>query len=218
MHKALCLIFLISFNAHSFLGAGGSVGAVFDLVTTTASQLNELEKLVSSAQTYTKQMNQYNQLVRDEYFRAQRVLYLSEQVAKKRQVQNLGNLNRAIRELKSNMKNLEYVMEKYSIVQAKEVQTHQEVELEKKLNTHKQEIAKSQLEESVNASTQSRSNQLTAQNTALIYESQVGMHNSHLEVLKNTATTNRLMAEKMERERIKEMGLRRSYGMRISNE
>jgi hypothetical protein len=53
MHKALCLIFLISFNAHSFLGAGGSVGAVFDLVTTTASQLNELEKLVSSAQTYT---------------------------------------------------------------------------------------------------------------------------------------------------------------------
>jgi Sec-independent protein translocase protein TatA len=163
-------------------------------------------------------MNQYNQLVRDEYFRAQRVLYLSEQVAKKRQVQNLGNLNRAIRELKSNMKNLEYVMEKYSIVQAKEVQTHQEVELEKKLNTHKQEIAKSQVEESVNASTQSRSNQLTAQNTALIYESQVGMHNSHLEILKNTATTNRLMAEKMERERIKEMGLRRSYGMRISNE
>jgi hypothetical protein len=44
------------------------------------------------------------------------------------------------------------------------------------------------------------------------------MHNSQLEILKNTATNNRLMAEKMERERVKEMGLRRSYGMRISDE
>lgn len=79
-------------------------------------------------------------------------------------------------------------------------------------------MAKSQVKESINAGTQSRTNQLTAQNTALIYESQVGIHNSQLEMLKNTATTNRLMAEKMERERLKEMGLRRSYGMGISNE
>lgn len=211
--RTLSLLFLLSFNAHAFIGPGTSAGALFDLVTTTASQLNELEKLVSNAEVYTHQMNEYNRLVRDEYFRAQRVLYLSEQMARKREVSDLGSLNSAIRELRGNMRSLEYLMEEYSIIQAEEIQTRQRVEIEKDLNSHREEMAKNQVEESINPGTQSRSNQLTAQNTALIYEGQVEIHNTQLDSLRHQSTTNRLLAEKLERDRIKEHQLRKSYGL-----
>lgn len=55
-----------------------------ELVTTTASQLNELEKLVSNAEKYTAKMQQYNELFQDEYFRAERVLYIAESLAAKK--------------------------------------------------------------------------------------------------------------------------------------
>lgn len=211
--RIFSLLFLLSFNAQAFIGPGTSAGALFDLVTTTASQLNELEKLVSNAEVYTRQMNEYNRLVRDEYFRAQRVLYLSEQMAKKREVQDLGGLNRAIRELKLNMGSLEHIMKQYSIIQAEEIQTRQHVEAEKRLNQRREEMAKNQVEQSINPRTQSRSNQLTAQNTALLYEGQVEMHDTQLDILRHSSTTNRLLAEKLERERLKEYELKKAYGI-----
>ena len=189
-----------------------------DLVSTTASQLNELERLVSNTERYTKRMRQYNELVRDEYFRAQRVLYLSRQMTAERKIENLGELNGAIRELKYSMSDLKGLMREYAIIKEKEEQIKKKSEIKGKLSESKEALAKKQVESSVNPGTQSRANQLTAQNTALLYESQLENNQSQREILEQTATTNRLLAEKLEDKRLKEMKKREFYGLEGQNE
>ena len=71
---------LLSMKAQSQI-ISSDTALLVELVTTTASQLNELEKLVSNAEKYTAKMQKYNELFQDEYFRAERVLYLAESVA-----------------------------------------------------------------------------------------------------------------------------------------
>ena len=79
------LIFLISFKSYAFIGFGTATAILVELVTTTASQLNELETLVTNAEKHTQRMQEYNILLQDEYFRAQRVLYVAESVAAKKE-------------------------------------------------------------------------------------------------------------------------------------
>jgi len=185
-----------------------------ELVTTTASQLNELEKLVSNAEKYTKRIQRYNELFQDEYFRAERVLYLAESVSAKQEVAGLGDLNSAIRELKFSMEEMRQLMKEYSMIKAEEKKTKIEVKALKKVNVRKEKIARSQVNKSITARTSGRATQLTAQNTAMIYESNVDIHNTQLEILEKMSTTNRLMAEQMEQKRLEQMDKEKSYGRR----
>jgi hypothetical protein len=185
---------------------------LMNLVTTTASQLNELEKLVSNAEKYTEKVQQYNELFQDEYFKAERVLYIAESLAAKKDVQDLGDLNWAIRELKYSMSEMRELMQQYSMIKGKEAEIKNQVVGQKKVNAIKDKIAKSQVNKSINAKTSGRANQLTAQNTAMIYEQNVDMHNTQLEILENVSTTNRLLAEQMEEERFKQMEKQKTYG------
>jgi len=187
---------------------------LIELVTTTASQLNELEKLVSNAEKYTKKMQQYNELFQDEYFRAERVLYVAESVASKKEVANLGDLNWAIRELKYSMTEMRQLMKEYAIIKDDEKKTKIQVKSQKKVNDHKEKIARSQVDKSIKAKTTGRATQLTAQNTAMIYESNVDMHNTQLEILEKLSTNNRLMAEQMEEKRLEQIEKEKSYGIR----
>lgn len=204
------LMFLIS-TSHAFLSADTAV--LLELVTTTASQLNELEKLVSNAEKYTEKMQKYNELVQDEYFRAERVLYLAESVAAKKEVQGLGDLNYAIRELKYSMSDMRELMKEYAVIKGEEDKTKRQVRTQKKTNDLKERIAVSQVNKSVGAKTSGRASQLTAQNTAMIYESNVDMHNTQLEILEKVSTTNRLLAEQMEEKRLEQMQKEQSYNM-----
>ena len=180
--KAL-IIFLICFKAQAQLSFGQDTALLFDLVTTTASQLNELEKLVTNAEKYTKKMQEYNELIQDEYFRAERVLYLANSLAAKKEINNLGELNNAIRELKYSLSDLKELMKEYGIIKADEEKTKAQVKIEKRFNERQGKQAIAQVNKSVQAKTVGRASQLTAQNTALILESQVGMHNTQLELL-----------------------------------
>jgi hypothetical protein len=184
-----------------------------ELVTTTASQLNELEKLVSNAEKYTAKMQQYNELFQDEYFRAERVLYIAESLAAKKEVANLGDLNWAIRELKYSMAEMKELMREYAIIKSDESKTKTQVKIQKKVNARKEEIAKSQVDKSVKAKTTGRATQLTAQNTAMIYEQNVDMHNTQLEILEKLSTSNRLMAEQLEEKRLEQIEKEKSYGV-----
>lgn len=204
------LMFSISIS-HAFLSSDTAV--LLELVTTTASQLNELEKLVSNAEKYTEKMQKYNELVQDEYFRAERVLYLAESVAAKKEVQGLGDLNYAIRELKYSMSDMRELMKEYAVIKAEEDKTKRQVKTQKKTNDLKEKIAISQVNKSVGAKTSGRASQLTAQNTAMIYESNVDMHNTQLEILEKVSTTNRLLAEQMEEKRLEQMQKEQSYNM-----
>ena len=184
-----------------------------ELVTTTASQLNELEKLVSNTEKYTAKMQQYNELFQDEYFRAERVLYIAESLAAKKEVANLGDLNWAIRELKYSMAEMKQMMREYAIIKSDESKTKEQVKIQKKINVQKEKVAKSQIDKSIKAKTTGRATQLTAQNTALIYEQNVDMHNTQLEIFEKLSTNNRLMAEQLEEVRLKQIEKEKAYGI-----
>lgn len=213
--KGKKIVLLASFflMPNSFALFGGDTAILVELVTTTASQLNELEKLVTNAEKYTKQMQKYNELTQDEYFRAQRVLYVAEALAAKKEAKDLGELNWAIRELKYSMGAVKVLMKEYAMIKGAEKEAKQKVKVQKSLNKSKTKIAKHQVESSMKASTNSRTNQLTAQNTALIYEQNVGIHNTQLEILERLSTTNRLLAEELEDKRFKEMQKTKNYGL-----
>ncbi len=202
---------LLSVKAQSQI-ISSDTALLVELVTTTASQLNELEKLVNNAEKYTARMQKYNELFQDEYFRAERVLYLAESVAAKKEVANLGELNWAIRELKYSMEEMRELMKEYSLIKKEEKRTKAQVEIEKELNARKERVAQSQVKKAIDAKTTGRATQLTAQNTAMIYESNVNMHNTQLEILEKVATTNRLLAEQLEQKRLEQMEKEQSYG------
>ena len=209
----LFIIGLIATISTSRAFISTDTAVLLELVTTTASQLNELEKLVSNAEKYTEKMQKYNELVQDEYFRAERVLYLAESVAAKKEVQGLGDLNYAIRELKYSMSDMRELMKEYAVIKGEEDKTKRQVKTQKKTNDLKEKIAVSQVNKSVGAKTSGRASQLTAQNTAMIYESNVDMHNTQLEILEKVSTTNRLLAEQMEEKRLEQMQKEQSYNM-----
>lgn len=184
-----------------------------ELVTTTASQLNELEKIVSNTEKYTAKMQQYNELAQDEYFRAERILYIAESVSAKKEAANLGELNWAIRELKYSMSEMKELMREYAAIKSDEENTKTQVKLQKKVNSQKERMAKSQVDKSIKAKSTGRATQLTAQNTAMIYEQNVDMHNTQLEILEKLSTNNRLMAEQLEEKRLEQIEKEKSYGL-----
>lgn len=124
------LLFLISVKANAIIGEESAM--MIQLVTNTANQINELERLVSNTEKYTQRLREYSELTEDHYFRAERVLYLAEELAAKKEVQNLGQLNGAIRELKYNMSDLKELMQKYANIKEDEKRTEHYVDLNKK--------------------------------------------------------------------------------------
>ena len=214
MKKILLSTGIMLLTCHSYSQIISSDTALLvELVTTTASQLNELEKLVSNTEKYTAKMQQYNELFQDEYFRAERVLYIAESLAAKKEVANLGDLNWAIRELKYSMAEMKQMMREYAIIKSDESKTKEQVKIQKKINVQKEKVAKSQVDKSIKAKTTGRATQLTAQNTALIYEQNVDMHNTQLEILEKLSTNNRLMAEQLEEVRLKQIKKEKAYGI-----
>lgn len=205
---------LLLYSNTSFAFLGTETAVLVELVSTTASQLNELEKLVSSTEKYTEKIQKYNELAQDEYFKAQRILYLAESTASKKEIDDLGGLNGAIRDLKYSMSELQDLMKEYHKIKQEEKKTHKAVLISKKTNKEKDHLAQSQIDKSINAKSSSRANQLTAQNTAMIYESNVDIHNTQLDMLEKITTTNRLLAEQLEEERIKQIQKEESYGVK----
>ncbi|MBI2519470.1 MAG: hypothetical protein HYV97_03610 [Bdellovibrio sp.] len=214
MHKILIFFALISsLNVFGQI-ISSDTALLVELVTTTASQLNELEKLVSNAEKYTEKMQHYNELFQDEYFRAERVLYIAESLASKKEINNLGELNSAIRELKYSLTEMKELMREYAQIKGDEKKTKAQVKAEKRVNQKKEHMAQGQVEKSINAKTTGRAAQLTAQNTALLYESNVDMHKTQLEILEKVSTTNRLLAEEMEEKRLEQMEKEQSYNLK----
>jgi hypothetical protein len=207
--RALIFLLVVSFNAHAIIGEESAM--MIQLVTNTAQQINELERLVSNTEKYTQRLREYSELSEDHYFKAERVLYLAQELASKKEVQNLGELNGAIRELKYNMSDLRELMQKYANIKEDEKRTERYVDLNKKLNIEKSKRAEKQVTNSINARNVGRANQLTAQNTAMILENQVKMQEVQLEMLKTQKTANRLKAEELEDKRLDEINRLKFY-------
>lgn len=219
MKKLIFILTLgIFFESKSYALVGEETALMIELVTTTASQLNELEQLVTSTEKYTQKMREYNELFQDEYFKAERVSYLAEELASKKKVEDLGDLNRAIRNLKLSMGDLQRLMKEYGAIKDDELKTKEEVKIEKGLIEKKKARASKQVSNSLTAPTVGRAGQLTAQNTALIHETQLDMQKTQLELLENSSTTNRLLAEQLEEKRVEQIEREKAYGIKQKGE
>lgn len=206
---------LVLFPMTSF--AFADVAVMAELLSTTIKQLNEMETLVSNSEKYTQKVREYNELAEDNYFRAERTLYLAEEMAAKKDTKNLGELNGSIRELKYNMAELKELMQRYANVKEDEKRTETFVEVKKKLNEKELKQAQKQVSNSISAKNTGRASQLTAQNTALLLENQVKMQETQLEILKTQKMNNRLKAEELEDKRLEEMNRLRFYNKKMSD-
>ncbi|MCT4641228.1 MAG: hypothetical protein N4A33_02955 [Bacteriovoracaceae bacterium] len=195
-------------NASMF---GEETAVLIEIASTTVSQLNELEQLVSNTQKYTKKMQEYNELMMDHYWRAERILYIAESLAAKKEAKNLGDLNWAIRELKYSMSELKSLMNEYKVIKNDEDRTKYQVKKQLQINTKKAKLAANQVKSAKNASDTGRATQVTAQNTALLYEQNVEMHNTQLEILEKLSTANRLNAEQLEQKRFEQIQKQQFY-------
>ena len=199
--------FLFSLSAFAF----ADVAMMTELISTTVKQLNELERLVSNAEKYTQKMREYNELYEDQSFKAERVLYLAEELAKKEKIENLGELNNQIRRLKYTYEELQEKMRGYAKIKNDEEKTLIESEEQKHLIAILDRQAKRQVANSINARNTGRATQLTAQNTALIYEEQLKQSKIQQELLQAQKTANRLKAEELEDKRLEEMNQLKFY-------
>lgn len=192
---------------------GEETAVLIEIASTTASQLNELEQLVTNSEKYTKKMQEYNELMIDHYWRAERILFVAESLAAKKDAKDLGELNWAIRELKYSMAELKSLMNEYKDIKNEEDRTKFLVKKQKEINEKKGKLAEHQIKASKDAKTTGRATQITAQNTALIYEQNVEMHNTQLEILEKLSTSNRLQAEELEEKRLKQIEKQKFYGL-----
>ena len=183
------------------------------LVTNTVNQLNELEKLLSNAEKYTQKIQQYNELVQDEYYKAERVKFLAEEVVRKKEVEDLGDLNFAIRDLKYSMSELKGLMGEYAKIRSNSNKAHKVSKVKMVLNKRKRARAKIQVAHSIRAKNAGRSTQLTAQNTALIHETQLEMEKNQRDIVDQISTTNRLLSESLEDKRLEEITKRKRYNL-----
>jgi len=185
MGKKMMIIFFISgtlfFNlrtnsyASSFWTPDSDTALLFQVVSNTASQLNELEKLVTDAEKHTELLEKYNQIAKDHYFRAERIYYIAENYVElsKRNPADLEELNSAIRALKSENESLKFLIEDYRASEAQNEIYEKKTEESSRQNAKELQFANHQVEKTGEISSVTDASKLTAQNTGLIYKSNV---------------------------------------------
>lgn len=161
--------------ASTLFAPDSDTGLLFEIVTNTASQLNELEKLVSNAEKYTGLMEKYNQIAKDQYFRAERIHYIAQNYVElsKRDPKDLEGLNSAIRALRSETDSLKQLISEYRQDEARN--EYQENTLGDRARKTNSEIgfANNQVSRSGDVKSTNEAQKMIAQNTSLSYKAQV---------------------------------------------
>jgi hypothetical protein len=149
----------------------------------------------------------------DEYYKAERIKYLAEEISRKKEIEDLDELNLAIRSLKYSMSELKSLMSSYTKIKAKADKTKHISKIKMALNRKKRARANIQVAHSIRAKNTGRATQLTAQNTALIHETQLSIESNQRELLNHVAETNKLLAERQEDIRLEEIARRKRYNL-----
>lgn len=201
--------------ASTLFSPDSDTALLFQLVTTTASQLNELEQLVTNAQKHTEQMEKYNQIAKDHYYRAERIHYIAQSYIElsQRDPNNLGDLNSAIRALKSETDSLKAIINDYREDEAKN-EMHEKELAQKSKRSHKEvAFANHQLNRAGSISSTNEAQKLTAQNTALVYKSQVENNQLSQAIVSKLSEQNKLMNRELKDEKKKELEKAQYYNL-----
>ena len=190
--------------ASTLFAPDSDTGLLFEIVTNTASQLNELEKLVTNAEKYTGLMEKYNQIARDQYFRAERIHYIAQNYVdlSKRDPKDLEGLNSAIRALRSETESLKSMISEYRQDEARnEVQENVLGERARKSNTELG-FANHQVSRSGEVNSTSEAQKMIAQNTSLSYKAQVEANQTANVIAEKLTEQNKLLNRELKDEAI----------------
>lgn len=189
-------------NASTLFAPDTDTALLFNLVTTTASQLNELEKLVTNAEKYTGLMEKYNQIAKDEYFRAERIQAIAQNFVEvsTRDPKDLAELNSAIRALKSETDSFKTLIAEYNRDEARNAIGEQK--FTEKANGLNSELrfANNQVLRAGDISTSSEAQKVIAQNSALSYKSQVEGNQINSVIAERLSEQNKLLNREMKTE------------------
>jgi len=198
-----CFCFSLCFRTVSVFGSSlfapdSDTALLFQLVTTTASQLNEMEKLVTNAGKYTAKMQEYNELANDHYFRAERTLYLVEDMKGLADIdkKNLGVLNSKIRGAKDQLTSFKSILAEYKKREAKNDQLEIASATNEKIINQETKLADFQLKRADGIKTLKGANKLTAQNSALTYKSLVDVKKQNNLIISKLAEQNKILIAK----------------------
>ena len=206
------LFFKISFSS-SLFAPDSDTALLIELATTTASQLNELERLVSNTQKLTGNMQKYNEIVIDHWYRAQRISFLIEDLStlSSTKIKNLSELNNAIRGLKHNLSDLEDLMVEYGILKVQSQNISKAADKDD-LNIIKEKmLAKLQIKRAHEVKTIGNVQKVNAQINAYSSKHLVDLKNKSNQQIKLISRQNEMMAREKEREGKKELLKREFY-------
>ncbi len=201
--------------ASTLFAPDSDTALLFQLVTTTASQLNELEQLLSNAQKHTEMMEKYNQISQDHYFRAERIHYIAQSYIElsQRDSDNLGDLNGAIRALKSETDSLKSLIADYRASEISNEQHEKVIAQKAKNSAHEVSFANHQLSRAGHVQSTNEAQKLTAQNTGLIYKSHVEGKQVSQAIVSKLSEQNKLMARQLKDEKREQLEKERYYGL-----
>ena len=212
-------LFSVNSKASTLFAPDSDTALLFNLVSNTASQLNELEKLVSNAEKYTGLMEKYNQIARDHYFRAERIHYIAQNYVdlSKRDPKDLEGLNSAIRALKSETESLKTMINEYRIDEAKN--ENAEMKLSEKARGINSELnfANNQVVRSGDIQSTNEAQKMMAQNTALTYKAQVEGNQMNAVIAEKLSEQNKLLNRELKDEALKKDEREKYYQIKSKN-
>lgn len=198
--------------ASTLFAPDSDTAMLFQIVTNTASQLNELEKLVTDAEKHTELLEKYNQIAKDHYFRAERIYYIAQNYVElsKRNPADLEELNSAIRALKSENESLGYLVNEYRTSEAQNEIYEKKTEESSRQNARELQFANHQVEKTGNISSTTEASKLTAQNTGLIYKSNVE-NNQLSSLIANRLSEQNKILSRIQKDNAKEKEAKESF-------
>ncbi len=171
------------------------------ILVTTIKELNELEKLVSNTEKYTKKITEYNELVQDHLFKAQRIKLLTKELTEKKRVKNISDVNQSIREIDSSIESIKGLMDEYNknIFRVDLIKKTQAISGNSQ--SLKEKLARHQISKASSAKSLKKVSQITSQNTGLIFETQLEMKKNQDQMIIELARNNKLKSEELIRSR-----------------
>ena len=199
----------------SFFAPDSDTALLIELATTTAAQLNELERLVTNAQKLTGNMQKYNEIVVDHWYRAQRIAFLIEDLStlSSTKIKNLGELNRSLRGLKNNLIELEDLMVKYGVLKIQSQNISKAADKDDLIIIKEKMLAELQIKRAHKIKTVGNIQKLNAQINAYSNKHLVDLKNKANQQIKLLSTQNEIKAGEKERAAKKELLRREFYEM-----
>jgi len=171
---------------------------LFQLASTTASQLSELEKLVTDAQKNTQALQEYNELAQDHYFRAERTVALLDEMKGLGQLDevSLDKLNSKIGSLKDQMASLNATISEYNQRETKNEKLEIATTLNENQINKEANLANIQIKRAEDSGTLKGAARLSAQNTALSNKNLVEIKKQNNFILNKLAKENMKILKK----------------------